>query len=527
MPQDRPLPLVTLEGVTKRFGSVVASRSVSLSVARGEVLALVGENGAGKSTLVNMLSGLMAPDEGRILVDGQPVELSSPAASAAAGIGVVHQHFMLVPTLSALDNVALAMPDLGIGRFDRAALSGRMDKVAERLGFHIVAGARIDGLDVAAQQRVEIVKALMHEVRLLILDEPTAVLGPEDKENLFATIRRLRAEGVAVVLITHKLEDIFAVADRAAILRGGALVADLPVAALTPTEIVAHMVGAEHAKGAAAIAGGVPSVRKDAARPGDKPSTEIMCSLRGVALRRANGSLAVSGLEFDLAAGEIVAVAGVDGNGQSELIRMLAGMELPAAGSVECLGASTTKGGWNAARLRRAGVAHIPEDRRRSGIVAAMSLARNYLLRHADEPRFWRSGLLRSRALDQVVTARIAEYQVRCTGPAEPIEQLSGGNQQKLVLARELDGAPRLILAAHPSRGLDIKTIRFVHQLLEESRAAGRTVILLSSDLDEIMQLADRVVVLAAGRAFGPVRAAEVTRARLGAWIAGNSEVAA
>ncbi|MGE3307074.1 MAG: ABC transporter ATP-binding protein, partial [Rhizobiaceae bacterium] len=462
--------------------------------------------------------------EGRILVDGKPADLSSPAASAAAGIGVVHQHFMLVPTLSALDNVALAMPELGLGRFDRASLSSRMGGVAERLGFRVEPAARVDTLDVAAQQRIEIVKALMHEVRLLILDEPTAVLGPEDKENLFATIRRLRAEGVAVVLITHKLEDIFAVADRAAILRGGALVADMPVAALTPAAIVSHMVGTADAEGAAAIAGGGAA----AARAPSTNTGDIVCRLRNVALRRPNGSLAVSGLEFDLAGGEIVAVAGVDGNGQSELMRMLAGMETPAEGSVECLGVSTASG-WSAARLHAAGVAHIPEDRRRSGIVAGMTLARNYLLRHAAGRRFWRGGLLRRRTLDTSVAARIAEYEVRCTGPADRIERLSGGNQQKLVLARELDGAPKLILAAHPSRGLDIKTIRFVHRLLEESRAAGRTVLLLSSDLDEIMQLADRVVVLAAGRAFGPVRAGDVTRAKLGAWIAGHAaaEVAA
>lgn len=525
MSQDQTLPLVALEGVTKRFGPVIANRSVSLSVARGEVLALVGENGAGKTTLVNMLSGLVTPDEGRILIDGELVDISSPAASAAAGIGVVHQHFMLVPTLSALDNVALAIPDLGYGRFDRAALAGRMTEVAERLGFRIENGSRIDGLDVAAQQRVEIVKALMHEVRLLILDEPTAVLGPEDKENLFASIRRLRASGVAVVLITHKLEDIFAVADRAAILRGGALVADMPVSELTPAAIVSHMVGMSDSEGAAVIAGSTAGGAEPNGR--DTTANDVICTLRDVALKRPNGSLAVAGLGLNLHAGEIVAVAGVDGNGQSELIRMLAGMEQPAEGHVECLGIGSRNRNWNAARLHSAGVAHIPEDRRRSGIVGAMSLARNYLLRHATEPRFWRAGLLKRRALDALVKTRIAEYEVRCNGPSERIEQLSGGNQQKLVLARELDGAPRLILAAHPSRGLDIKTIRFVHRLLDESRSAGRTIVLLSSDLDEILQLADRIVVFAAGRTFGPVRTAEVTRTRLGAWIAGHQEASA
>lgn len=514
-------PLVTLEGVTKRFGSVVANRGVDFSIAAGEVVALVGENGAGKSTIVNMLSGLMLPDEGRILVDGKPVHFASPSASAAVGIGVVHQHFMLVPTLSALDNVALGLPGLGLGRLDRTALARRVEAVAERLGFRFEPAARIDGLDVAGQQRVEIVKALMHEVRLLILDEPTAVLGPEDKEHLFATIRRLRAEGTAVVLITHKLEDIFAVADRAVILRHGSVAATASVSELTPADIVLHMVGSRDAAEAGAIVAGTPTPR--AAGSGG----EVVCRIRDVALRRSNGSVAVSGLDLDLHAGEIVALAGVDGNGQSEMMRMLAGMAPPDRGSVECLGESSGGSGWNAARLRRIGVAHVPEDRRRSGIVGSMTLARNYLLRHLDRPELSRLGLLREGPLEGTVATRLAEFEVRCTGPADRMDRLSGGNQQKVVLAREMDGDPRLILAAHPSRGLDIKTIRFVHRLLEEARDAGRTVLLLSSDLDEILQLSDRIVVFAGGRMFGPARRGEISRDEIGAWIAGHAEVAA
>lgn len=515
-------PLVTLEGVTKRFGSVVANRNVDFSIAPGEVLALVGENGAGKSTLVNMLCGLLVPDDGRILVDGRPIDLLSPGAAAAVGIGVVHQHFMLVSSVSVLDNVALAMPELGRGRFDRTALAAQVNAVAGRLGFRIDPAARVDRLDVAAQQRVEIVKALMHDIRLLILDEPTAVLGPEDKDNLFSTIRRLRAEGVAIMLITHKLEDIFSVADRAVILRGGAVAAQAEVAALTAAEVVRHMVGTEDGAGAAVIAEGTPSNRAQPSARG-----RLVCSIRDVSLRRANGSLAVSGLDLDLHAGEIVAVAGVDGNGQSELVYVLAGMAAPDVGQVECLGEHSSGRGWTAARLRSIGVAHVPEDRRRSGIVGPMTLSRNYLLRHADKPGFWRFGLLRRSALEKIVANRLSVFEVRCTGPNDRIETLSGGNQQKLVLARELDGDPQLILAAHPSRGLDIKTIRFVHRLLEERRDAGSTVLLLSSDLDEIVQLADRIMVLAGGRAFGPVRAGEVARSTLGAWIAGHAETAA
>lgn len=512
-------PLVSLHGVTKRFGAVVANRSVDLEVAAGEVVALVGENGAGKSTLVNLLSGLLQPDEGEIRLDGVPASFDLPAASVAAGIGVVHQHYMLVPTLSALDNIALQTSELGLGRFDRHALEKRVTAVAEGLGFHFEPGERIDGLDVAHQQRIEIVKALMHRVRLLILDEPTAVLGVDDKTHLFETIRRLKAQGTSVILITHKLDDIFAVADRAVILKGGSVAAALPVRALTPGDIVRHMVGTRDAAEADAIV--------DGAALGSKPGTrgELRCVVRDVTVKRANGSIAVAKFSLDLHAGEIVALAGVDGNGQSELMRCIAGMSRPDSGIIGCLGEVSSGRAWNPARLRRLGLSHIPEDRRRSGIVSAMSLARNYLLSHMERTDFVRMGMLRPARLHDTVSRRLAEYHVLARGPADSMQNLSGGNQQKVVLARELDGDPRLILAAHPSRGLDLKTIRFVHGVLDKARADGKAILFQSSDLDEILALADRVVVFADGRAFGPARCDQVSRDQLGAWIAGHEEI--
>jgi ABC-type uncharacterized transport system ATPase subunit len=304
------------------------------------------------------------------------------------------------------------------------------------------------------------------------------------------------------------------------VLRNGAVAAAAPVPELTPADVVLHMVGTRDAAEAGAIVAGTAPLRETA------PQGEVICRIRDVALKRANGSVAVSGVSLDLHAGEIVAVAGVDGNGQSELVRVLAGIGRPDEGAVECFGESSQGGRWTAAQLRRIGVAHVPEDRRRSGVIGGMTLARNYLLRHIEDRGLVRLGLLRERALERTVAARLTEFQVRSGGPADRMDRLSGGNQQKLVLAREMDGDPRLILAAHPSRGLDIKTIRFVHRLLEGARDAGKTVLLLSSDLDEILQLADRIAVFADGRMFGPARRGEVGRDEIGAWIAGHASVA-
>lgn len=512
---------IALSGVTKRFGAVVANRDVDFSIGRGEVVALVGENGAGKSTIVNMLSGLLLPDEGQILFEGVPVQLRSPSVSVQAGIGTVHQHYMLVPTLSGLDNIALQLGELGMRRLDRAALARRVAEVSAGLGFDIDLASSIDSLDVAQQQRIEIVKAMMHRIRLLILDEPTAVLGADDKEHLFATVRRLKAQGTAVVIITHKLDDVFAVADRAVVMKGGRVVADAPVGQLTPAAIVAHMVGSNDAVAAEAI------VQGGGQRRGGHAAAEARCQVRDVALSRRNGSLAVSGLNFDLRAGEILAIAGVDGNGQSELVKCLAGMERPTSGTVECLGERSDGRAWNPATLRRRGVRHIPEDRRRHGIVGEMSLSRNHLLGNQERPDFFDWGLLRTGRLRDAVAGRLAAFEVRAPGPDALMQNLSGGNQQKAVLARELDNGPKVLLAAHPSRGLDIKTIRFVHRLLDDARSAGMAILIQSSDIDEVLAIADRVIVFSGGRAFGPAACDAVSRSQLGAWIAGHDEVAA
>jgi simple sugar transport system ATP-binding protein len=521
MTSDVSEGFVTLRGITKRFGSVVANQSVDLQVQSGEVLALVGENGAGKSTIVNMLSGMFTPDEGQILIGGEAVRLRSPLIAVQAGIGTVHQHYMLVPTLSALDNVALQQSELGLGHLDRKALAARVSRVAADLGFTLDLDSRIDSLDVAQQQRIEIVKSMMHDVRLLILDEPTAVLGADDKRHLFEVIARLKGQGTAVILITHKLEDVFAIADRAVILRGGRVVATSDVADLTATTIVGHMVGTADNDKAEAIAKGAH--RRGVASTEQKP----LCTVRDLTLARANGSVAISGLNFDLNAGEILALAGVDGNGQSELVGCLAGMLRPAGGTVACLGERSDGRRWTPGRLRALGVRHVPEDRRRYAIVGQMNLMRNYMLGKQERPWLFRWGLLRARRLRKAVVQRLAEYQVVAPGPDALMQNLSGGNQQKTVLARELDAGTKILLAGHPSRGLDIKTIRFVHGVLEEARSAGTAILLQSSDIDEIVAVADRVIVFSGGRVFGPAACASVSRSQLGSWIAGHEQVPA
>ena len=511
-------PLIALRGVTKRFGPIVANRDVSFAVNGGEVLALVGENGAGKSTVVNLLSGLYRPDAGTIALGGEILSFASPADAVGRGIGVVHQHYTLIPALTVLDNIALAMPELGGGRIDRKALAVRVDELAADLGFELRLAARTDTLDVANQQRVEIVKALIRKVRVLLLDEPTAVLGPRDKERLFAMVRRLKSHGVAVLLVTHKLEDIDAVADRVVVLRAGAVVADEPAATLSHAAIVELMIGSRDPTLAAELERPVGDIEV-ASAAGDEVGRLVE-----VTLRRPNGSLAVEGLNAALRASEILAVAGVDGNGQAELVRCLAGVDSPASGSVEVLGLQPSGSHrLTADRVRQAGLAHIPDDRRHNAIIERLDLADNFLLGNTHDARFWRRGMVRYRPLVDEVKRWIAAFDIRTTGPRQRMAALSGGNQQKFVVARELAHQPRLLIAAHPSRGLDIRTVHFVHEQLRRERERGAAILLVSGDLDEVLSLADRILVLAAGRAFGPFDRGAVSLSEIGAFMAGRT----
>jgi ABC-type uncharacterized transport system ATPase subunit len=515
-------PVLSLTGLTKRYGDIVAVDTLSLTLRRGEVVALLGENGAGKSTVVNMVSGMTRPDAGTVAIKGHPTVLPTARAALQAGIGVVHQHYALVGSFTVAESFALGED---AGWIDRAALASRVRAIAEDVGISVDPNAVIGSLDVAGQQRVEILKALARDIDILVLDEPTAVLTTEDAERLFAIVRRLRDRGVCVLLITHRLSDVTAICSRAAVMHRGRLVADRPVAEVTPDELVSLMIsGTPDSAAPAALkrtaTGEIPVTAK---RLGATAPAATLMSVTDVTLRRPNGSLAVEGVRFDLRAGEILSVAGVDGNGQAELVRCMAGLDRPFAGdiSMEAL-TSSDVGLWTPGQLRKLGVVHIPDDRRRHAIASDLGLVDNFLLSHLPIGRYLRRGLVDRLQARADTEDAIAEFSIRTTGPDQAIGRLSGGNQQKLVLARELAEKPRVILAAHPSRGLDIRTIAFVQDRLRAERDRGAAILLVSAEMSEIMGLSDRVIVFAARKARGPVAIAETSEAEVGSWMAGH-----
>lgn len=477
-------PHVHLKGITRRMGTCVANDGVSLELLPGEIHALVGENGAGKSTLMKVLFGLIAPDEGEILIDGRSVRLPNPRAAMRHGLGMVHQHFMLVDTLTVAENVTLGNETgARFGLLSPQAAEREVAALAERYRLPVDPRARISQLSVGAQQRVEILKALYRGARVLILDEPTAVLTPQEVDELFAVLRVLVADGVSIVLITHKLAEVKAMASRVTVLRAGKVVGSALVAD-TSIERMAEM-----------MVGHVPAPL--AARSADAPGA-VLLEAQGLEVRDARGLPAVRDLSFAVRAREIVGIAGVEGNGQHELIECLAGLCPPARGSVRIGG--TAVSGRSAAEHRAAGLAHIPSDRLQRGLVPDMSLAENLVLGLQRRPAVGTGPWLGGHTLEDASRARLQEYDVRPPEPSELAINLSGGNQQKLIAARELTQGAQAILAAHPTRGVDLGAIDFIHRRLLAERDAGRAVLLVSSELSEILALSDRILVLFEGR---------------------------
>ena len=505
-------PILEARGLSKSFGELRAVDRVSFALAAGEVLALVGENGAGKTTLLNLLLGFYRPDEGEIALDGAPRRWRSPADAEARGLGMVHQHFTLVEPLTVAENVVLGREPrrFGLaGPFDRRRAEREVAEVAEREGLPIDPRGRVAELSVASRQRVEILKVLWRGARVVAFDEPTGALGPAESEALCETVRRLARGGRAVLFVSHKLREVLAVASRVAVLRAGRLVATLDAKGAEPERIARLMVG-----DASAPPTGLPRPSPGGAAsppPRSRGVDEIVLRLSDAACRDDRGAPALRGVSLALHTGEIVGVAGVDGNGQRELAEVLTGLRPLDAGRLEVEGVDLTFA--RARELRARGVAHVPEDRLRGGLFGALSVAENLAL---GSP-----GPLRRRRLVAEAAAAIRAYDIRPPEPGMRASALSGGNQQKLLLARELGRRPKLVVAVHPTRGLDLNAQALVRARLREAAAGGAAVLLVSFDLDELREIADRIVVLCAGRVTGEAAAREATDGRLGLLMSG------
>ncbi len=495
-----------LREITKRYPGVIANDGVSLTLGAGEVLGILGENGAGKSTLMNVLAGLVGPDGGRILIDGAEARFSSCADAIGHGIGMVHQHFMLVATLSVAENIALGERGGRNGILALDAVAQKIREIGARIALPVDPDARVEDLDIGSRQRVEIIKALYRGARYLILDEPTAVLARAESAGLFATIRSLAASGVGIVLISHKLDDIFEVADRVMVMRQGRVVDTAPIAGRSADDLVRAMVGGDIA---------APD------RGGARAPGAVVLEATSLRVGRAAGGTALSDVSFALHEGEILALAGVEGNGQRELIEVLSGLREAEAGAVRHRGKALPRRP-SVRNLRAAGLRHVPEDRHGHGILQGLPLSENYLMTHLFDPVLNRFGWLRRAVAGRRTAEAVERFAVAAPGPAAAIGALSGGNQQKLVLARELSPGARVLLAAHPTRGLDVRTVAFVHDTLLKQSAAGLGILLVSSDLGEIWRLADRVMVAAGGRIRGPAPIGETTTGEVGTWMAGR-----
>jgi simple sugar transport system ATP-binding protein len=501
-------PAVELIGITKRFPGVVANRDVNIAVARGTVHAIVGENGAGKSTLMKTLYGMHRPDEGHIRVDGREVAFATPAAAIAAGIGMVHQHFMLADNLTVLENVVLGSEPTRGGAIDFAAARRRIRELSESYGLGVDPDLLVEDLGVGDRQRVEILKVLYRGARILILDEPTAVLVPQEVDELFANLRELKAEGLTVIFISHKLDEVLTVADEITVIRRGTTVATVDPAEVTARRLAELMVGSE-----------LPS-------PETRESTVTdvaMLVVSGLTVRSADGRAVVDGVSLQISKGEVLGIAGVEGNGQADLVEAVLGLR-PAEGRVRLADTDITS--WSTRRRRNAGIGYIPEDRHRHGLLLEAPLWENRILGHQTSPPNVKGPWI-DRAGARRDTERIVrEYDVRTPGIDVLASALSGGNQQKLIVGREMSHSPKVLLAAHPTRGVDVGAQAAIWDQLRRARRDGLAVLLISADLDELIGLSDRIIVMFRGRLVADFDPRQVTPERLGSAMTGAGRTA-
>jgi simple sugar transport system ATP-binding protein len=498
--------LLDIKNLSKAFGKVRANRDISVHVERGEIVALLGENGAGKSTLVNQIFGLINPDSGTVTVKGDATPIKDPKDAIRRGIGMVHQHFQLVPVMTVAENIILGHESTTGGFLNLAEARQMVRELSERHGLRVDPDVAVEDLAVGTQQRVEILKALSRSVDLLILDEPTAVLTPQETDELLGVMRGLAEQGTSIVFITHKLREVLAVADRVYVLRQGAVVGEVSANETDARQLATMMVGREV----------VLRIDKEPATPG-----EVVLEIEDLHVKDDRHLESVNGFSLSVRAGEIVGVAGVEGNGQRELVEALAGMRKVVAGSMRLGELDLTRA--NPYQTHHAGVGHIPEDREKHGLISAFSIADNLVLSEFDQAPFASRGVRQFDAVRENAEKLRDEFDIRSSSVAQSASSLSGGNKQKVVVAREMAFQPRLLMAAQPTRGVDVGSIEFIHRRIVDARDAGAAVLLVSAELDEILSLSDRIAVIHAGKVVAEMDPEHADRTEIGRLMAGDA----